>query len=77
MKIIDEIRRQRAILGAAQADRVILSYAAFKRLLTEKDEFGLHQLNTQTIPPTVYGMSLSIAKEPDRDVAVLAGAHAL
>ena len=77
MKIIEEIRRQRAILGAAQADRVILSYAAFKRLLTEKDEFGLHQFNTQTIPPTVYGMSISVADEPGPDVAVLAGAQTL
>ena len=46
MKIIDEIRRQRAILGAAQAERVILSHSVFKQLLAEKDEFGLPQFNT-------------------------------
>ena len=50
MKTIEEIRRQRAILGIAQASRVILSHSAFQQLLAEKDEFGLHQLNTQTIP---------------------------
>ena len=77
MKIIDEIRRQRAILGAAQADRVILSHFALEQLLAEKDEFGLHQLNTHMIPPTVYGMSMSVADEPGRDVAVLAGAQTL
>ena len=47
MKIIEEIRRQRAILGPAQAERVILSHSAFEQLLAEKDEFVLHQLNTQ------------------------------
>jgi hypothetical protein len=72
MKIIDEIRRQRAILGLAQAERVILSHSAFEQLLVEGDELGLHQLNSQTIPPTVYGMSISIAEEPHREVAVLA-----
>jgi hypothetical protein len=77
VKIIDEIRRQRAILGAAQADRVILSYAAFKQLLTEKDVFGLPQFNTQTIPPTVYGMSVNVADEPGPAVAVLASAQTL
>jgi hypothetical protein len=51
MRIIDEIRCQRAILGLAQADRVILSHSAFQQLLAEKDELGLHQFNTQTIPP--------------------------
>jgi hypothetical protein len=74
MKIIDEIRRQRATLGLAQAERVILSHSAFQKLLAEGDEVGLHQFNSQTIPPTVYGMSISIAEEPDREVAVLAGA---
>jgi hypothetical protein len=74
MKIIEEIRRQRAIVGTAQADRVILSHCAFKQLLVEKDEFDLYQLNTHTIPPTIYGMSISIADEPGREVAVLAGA---
>jgi hypothetical protein len=77
MKIIDEIRRQRATLGAAQATRVILSPFAFEQLLAEKDEFGLHQLNTHMIPPTVYGMRISVADEPGRVVAVLAGAQAL
>jgi hypothetical protein len=43
-------------------------------LLAEKDEFGLHQLNTQTIPQTIYEMSISIADEPEREVAVLASA---
>jgi hypothetical protein len=74
VKIIEEIRRQRAILGAAQADRIILSHSAFKQLLTEKDVFGLPQFNTQMIPPTVYGMSVSVAEEPGPDVAVLASA---
>ena len=74
MKVIEEIRRQRAILGTAQAERVILSHFAFKQLLAEKDEFDLYQLNTQAIPPTIYGMSISIADEPDQEVAVLAGA---
>jgi hypothetical protein len=74
MEIIDEIRRQRAILGVAQADRVILSHSAFKQLLTEKDEFGLPQFDTQTIPPTVYGTSVSAAQESSPYVAVLAGA---
>ena len=74
MKIIDEIRRQRAIVGLAQAERVILSHSAFEQLLAEGDEVGLHQFNSQTIPPTAYGMSISIAEEPDREVAVLAGA---
>jgi hypothetical protein len=50
MRIIDEIRRQRAILGAAQVDRVILSHFAFEQLLAEKDEFGLHQPNAHMIP---------------------------
>jgi hypothetical protein len=77
VKIIDEIRRQRAILGAAQVDRLILSHFAFEQLLAEKDEFGLHQFNTQTIPPTVYGMSISVADDPGPDVAVLAGAQTL
>jgi hypothetical protein len=72
MKVIEEIRRQRAILSTAHADSVILSHSAFKQLLDEKDEFGLHQLNTQTIPPTIYRMSISIADEPDREVTVLA-----
>ena len=72
--IIDEIRRQRAILGLAQAKRVILSLSAFQQLLAEEGELGLHQFNIQRIPPTVYGMSISIAEEPDREVAVLAGA---
>jgi hypothetical protein len=74
MKVIEEIRRQRALLGFAHADRVILSHSAFKQLLDEKDEFVLPQLNTQTIPPTVYGMSISITDEPDREVTVLASA---
>jgi len=74
MKIIEEIRRQRAILGLAQANRVILSHSAFQQLLAEKDEFDLYQLNTQAIPPTVYGMSISIADDPGQEVAVLAGA---
>jgi hypothetical protein len=74
MKVIEEIRRQRAIVGTAHAANVILSHSAFKRLLAEKDEFVLHQLNTQTIPPTIYRMSISIADEPDREVAVLASA---
>jgi hypothetical protein len=77
VKIIEEIRRQRTILGAAQADRVILSHNAFKQLLAEKDEFGLHQLNTQTIPPTVYGMSLSIADGLGQEVCVLNGTQTL
>ena len=74
MRIIDEIRRQRTILGLKQANRVILSHSAFQQLLAEEDELGLHQFNTRTIPPTVYGMSISIAEEPDREVTVLAGA---
>src|SRR5215203_5362773 len=74
MRIIDEIRRQRVILGLAQAERVILSHSAFQQLLAEGDELGLHQFNTQAIPPTVYGLSISIAEEPDQEVAVLAGA---
>ena len=74
MEIIEEIRRQRAILGMAQANRVILSHSAFTQLLAEKDEFDLYQLNTQAIPPTVYGMSISIADEPGQEVTVLAGA---
>ena len=74
MKIIEEIRRQRAILGMAQANRVILSHSAFQQLLVEKDEFDLYQLNTQVIPPTVYGMSISVADELGREVDVLAGA---
>jgi hypothetical protein len=74
MKTIEEIRRQRAILGIAQASRVILSHSAFQQLLAEKDEFDLYQLNTLTIPPTVYGMSISIADEPGQEVTVLAGA---
>ena len=74
MRIIDEIYRQRTILGLKQANRVILSHSAFQQLLAEEDELGLHQFNTQTIPPTVYGMSISIAEEPDREVTVLAGA---
>jgi hypothetical protein len=48
---------------------------AFEQLLAEKDEFGLHQLNTHIIPPTVYGMSISVSDEPGREVAVLAGAQ--
>jgi hypothetical protein len=74
MKIIEEIRRQRSILGTARAGRLILSHSAFKQLLTEKDEYDLYQLNTQAIPPTIYGMSISIADEPDQEVAALAGA---
>src|SRR5829696_3941920 len=74
MRIIDEIYRQRIILGLAQANRVILSHSAFEQLLAEGDELGLHQFNIQTIPPTVYAMSISIAEEPDQEVAVLAGA---
>ena len=74
MRIIDEIYRQRTILGLKQANRVILSHSAFEQLLAEGDELDLHQFNIQTIPPTVYGMSISIAEEPDREVAVLAGA---
>jgi hypothetical protein len=74
MRIIDEIHRQRTILGLKQANRVILSHSAFQQLLAEEDELGLHQFNTQTIPPTVYGMSISITDEPDREVTVLAGA---
>jgi hypothetical protein len=77
MKIIDEIRRQRAILGAVQADRVILSHSVVKQLLAEKDVFGLPQFNTQTITPIVYGMSVSVADEPGRDVAVFASAQTL
>jgi hypothetical protein len=77
MKIIGEIRRQRTILGAARADRVILSHFALEQLLSEKDKFGLQQLNTHIIPPTVYGMDISVADEPGRDVAVLAGAQTL
>ena len=37
MKIIDEIHRQRAILGLAQAERIILSHSAFQHLLAEGD----------------------------------------
>lgn len=73
MKVIEEIRRQRAILGIAQASRVILSHSAFQQLLAEKDEFDLYQLNTMIIPPTLYGMSISIADEPGQEVAVLTG----
>ena len=73
MRIIDEIYRQRTILGLKQANRVILSHSAFQQLLAEEDELGLHQFNTQTIPPTVYGMSIIITDEPDREVTVLAG----
>jgi hypothetical protein len=74
MRIIDEIWRQRSILGLKQANRVILSYSAFQQLLAEENELDLYQFNTQTIPPSVYGMSISIAEEPDREVTVLAGA---
>ena len=74
MKIFEEIRRQRSIFGPAQAKRVILSNSTFKQLLAEKDEFDLYQLNTHTIPPTVYGMSISIADEPGQEVAVITGA---
>lgn len=74
MRIIDEIYRQRNILGLKQANRVILSHSAFKQLLAEKDEFGLHQFNTQTIPPTIYRMRISVADEPEREVTVLASA---
>jgi hypothetical protein len=72
--IIDEIRCQRAILGLAQDDVLVLSHSAFQLLLAEGGELGLHQFNAQTIPPIVYGMSISIAEESDREVAVLAGA---
>ena len=72
MKIIEEIRRQRAILGIAHADSVILSHSAFERLLAENDELVLHQFNTQTIPPTVYGMSISVTDDPNQEVTVLA-----
>jgi hypothetical protein len=72
MRIIDEIRRQKTILGLAQAERAILSHSAFQQLLAEGDEFDLHQFNSQTIQPTVYGMSISIVEEPDREVAALA-----
>jgi len=77
MKIVDEISRQRAILGAARADRVVLSQSAFEQLLAEKDRLSLPQFNTHTIPPTVYGVGISITDEPDRDVAVLNGAQTL
>jgi len=74
MKIIDEIRRQRYIWGAAQAYRVILSHSAFEQLLAEKNRFSLPQFNTHTIPPTVYRMNISVTDEPGPDVAVLTGA---
>jgi hypothetical protein len=77
MKIIDEIRRQRAMLGAAQAHHVVLTHSVFEQLLAEKDVFDLPQFNTQTIPPTVYGMSVSVADESGPDVAVLTGKQTL
>ena len=44
----------------------------FVRLLAEKDAFHLSQINTQTVPPTVYGMSIRAADDPDTEVAVFA-----
>ena len=52
MKIIEEIRRQRAILGAAQAGHVILSHSAFEQLLAEKDRLSLPQFNTRYPQPS-------------------------
>jgi hypothetical protein len=36
MRIIDEIYRQRTILGLKQANRVILSHSAFQQLLAHR-----------------------------------------
>ena len=77
MKIIDEISRQRAILSTVRADRVVLSQSAFEQLLAENDRFSLPQFSTHTIPPTVFGMGISITDDPGRDVAVLTGAQPL
>jgi len=72
MKIIREILRQRNAVGPRYAKHVTMSQSAFVRLLAEKDAFDLSQVNTQTVPPTVYGMSIRAADDPNTEVAVFA-----
>ena len=71
MRIIDEIRRQRALLGEGCAKHVLLSTLAFEQLLDENEVFSLGQFDTETIPPTVYGMSIMLADDHGQDVSVL------
>ena len=71
MRIIDEIRQQRVLLGRGCAKHVLLSAPAFEQLLAEKDELSLPQVDTETIPPTVYGMSIMLADEHGPEVSVL------
>jgi hypothetical protein len=77
MKIIDEIRRQRNVVGPSNANHVVLRHSAFQRLLAEKDEFVLSQVNTQRIPPTIYGMSVEVSDDLGREVSVRERARTL
>ena len=75
MRIIDEIRHQRALLGPAQAERDILSHCAFQQLLAEGDEVSFAPIqHPDHTSNRLHGMSISIAEESEREVAVLAGA---
>jgi hypothetical protein len=71
VRVIDEIRRQRSVIGSSAAKQVILSLPAFEQLLVEKNELGLHQFNTEIIPPTIYSMSISVADGYSLEVAVI------
>ena len=63
MSIIDEIRRQRNLAGRNYAKRVLLSPSAFEQLLVEKERLSSVQFDTENIPPTIYGMSISLTDE--------------
>lgn len=71
LRIIDEIRRQRGVVGRRYAKHVVLSSSAFEQLLAEKEEYLLHQFDTESIPPTIYDMSIIVADGDDREVSVL------
>ena len=68
MRITAEIALQMAF-HPPTANHVILSQRAYDELLEENPP----QLNTQTTPPTIFGLIVRVSKDPRREVTVMGG----
>jgi len=71
MRIADEIANQIIDLGGRDdAMTVFLRPAAWEYLKAENPP----QLNTQTSPPTIFGLPIRVTTEADMEVQVIPGA---
>ena len=68
MRITAEITRQMSF-HPQTANHVILSQSAYDELLNENPP----QLNTQTIAPTIFGVTIRVSNNPRREVTVMGG----